>query len=158
MAAAARAEDGGGVDHVGNARYAAELARFARALVVEGLDFDLVGTQEASQAGLATPVTPYLTNDSRRYRERVTNLQRAGEERNDRAVIALESNQRTRIQSETAHRRFLLLRAGFPAIPSARSAARRSAALRGPPDSISISASRVASWSSLAFSSNALAT
>jgi hypothetical protein len=158
MSAAARAEDGGSVDHVGNPHYPAELTRFARSLVVERFDFDLLGTQQASQARLTTPITPYLTNHSRRHRQRIADLDGAGEKRNDSPVIALEGDQRACVQSETAHGRLFPLRAGFFVTPSARSAARRSAALRGPPDSASISESSVASSSSLVFSSNALAT
>ena len=75
----ARAECDGRVDDVGSARHATELAGLAGALVVERLDDDLFGTQEAGEARLAAPVPPYLTDGSRRNRERVAGLESAGE-------------------------------------------------------------------------------
>jgi len=83
MPAPTRAQDGGGVDHIGNPRNAAELTRCACSLIVERFDFDPLRTEQASQASLTTPIAPYPTNDSGRYRQRVADLQGTGKERND---------------------------------------------------------------------------
>ena len=45
MSTPARAQDGGGVDHIGDPYYAAELTRFPRSLIIERHDFDLSGPE-----------------------------------------------------------------------------------------------------------------
>ncbi len=131
MAPPAGAKDDGGVDHVGHTFHTTELTRLTRPLVVERFDLNLSGAKQASQARLTPPIPPRLTHDPCRHRQRIANLEGAHEESNYGSVIALESNERARVQRESAHRRPLAFRAGFLAMPRARSATRRSVALEG---------------------------
>ncbi len=157
MTARPRAEDDRRIDDVGGSSETAELPGFSRTLVVERFDLDFLGAEQASEPRLTTTtVAPYLTDDAGRYGQGVPMVEASRDQRHDATIAALEGNQRPRIQRQPrpVYRRGRRLRV----TPSARSASRRSAGVRGPPDSASISSSRVASSSSLTFSSSADAT
>ena len=104
-----------------------------RLLVVEGFDFHGARTEQSRKAGLAAPVSPGSPDGARRNGEHVSELHRTGDERDDPAISSLEGDERAGIQSEPAHP----LRFPLGSRPRARSAARRSREVRGPPDSAS---------------------
>ena len=157
VSARSRAQDDGCVDHVGRSPGSAELTRLSRSLVIEGLDLHAVGTEQPREARLATPVAPHLSHGARRRRKRILELQRSGDERHDGSIIPIERDQCTSIERQAPHRR-RFRRAGLVATPSRRSAARRSAVVRGPPVSANISPSKLERSSSLTFSSRAFVT
>lgn len=64
MASPARAEDCRSIDHVGNPGHAAELTSFTSSLVVERLDLDFLGSEQARQTRLSTSVPPSLADDT----------------------------------------------------------------------------------------------
>ena len=64
MASPARAEYRRSIDHVGNPGHAAELTSFTSSLVVERLDLDFLGPEQARQTRLSSAVPPSLTNDT----------------------------------------------------------------------------------------------
>ena len=151
------AEHDGGIDHVGLTSNAAQLPSGPRALIVEGLHLYLLGTEQAGQARLTATIAPGLAHHARRHSEREAVVQGTHEQRDNTSIISLEADQSAGIQREPCHQR--RFRRDFLAgIPSARSAARTSPAVNGPPDSSSISARSVESSSNFTFSSSALTT
>ena len=156
MAARFRAEDDGGVYDIAYASHSAQLAGLPSTVIVERFHLDLTRGQEPGQSGLSPPIAPHLPDDPRRNRQGMRALEASDDQGDQAPVVALEGDERTRISVRPGISYFLRL--VLAATPSARSAARRSAAVNGPPDSASISSRSTASSSSLAFSSSAAAT
>ena len=69
MTAPACAEHNRRIDDVRRSRDAAELSRLARPPVVERLDLDLTGREQARESGLSAPVAPHLADHARRNRD-----------------------------------------------------------------------------------------
>ena len=81
MSALAGAKDHGGVDDIFGSRDSTQLAGSPSSLVVQWLDLYPARSQKPTQANLASPITPNLTQDSSRYGERQPELPAPCEER-----------------------------------------------------------------------------
>ena len=126
------------INHIMGPSCTAKLACFARHSIRQWLDSDFDRTQQAGQACLTPAILPRLTDHAGRHGKRATEFQSALQQGDHLTVVALECDERSSIKGEPTHLacRF---RGGCFRTPNARSAARRSAAVNGPPDSASIS-------------------
>lgn len=154
MSPGPRAKDDRRIDDVVGPGDSAKLAGSPGAQVVEWLDLNPFGTQEARESRLSPSIAPDLPHDPGWHGQAQVALMGAGDDRNHRADVALECNQRASIEGQPAH---AAPRRSCGAGPRISSAARRSLAVNGPPVSASMAVSISARSSRLVFSSSAAA-
>lgn len=95
-----------GINDVARSPHAAELTRFACSFIIEWFDVDIGGTEQPRESRLFAPVTPDLAYHPGGHRQIKSVLEGAKDEPHYPPLIALERDQRTRVQGQARHQGF----------------------------------------------------